>query len=61
MTAEFVKKYGEKTVEVGSLSHYLQGFSTIPGSAGFFQSTVSVDPKSNLVLGTGYLSQAHSQ
>ncbi len=26
----FVKS-GEKPVEVGSLSHYLQGFSTIPG------------------------------
>ena len=27
-------------VEVGSLSHYLQGFSTIPGGAGFLPSTV---------------------
>ena len=27
-------------VEVGSLSHYLQGFSTIPGGAGYFSSTV---------------------
>ncbi len=28
-------------VEVGSLSHYLQGFCTIPGGAGFQPSTVS--------------------
>ena len=27
-------------VEVGRLSHYLQGFSTIPGGAGFQPSTV---------------------
>ena len=27
-------------VEVGSFSHYLQGFSTIPGGAGFQPSTV---------------------
>ena len=27
-------------VEVGSLSHYLQGFITIPGGAGFLPSTV---------------------
>ena len=27
-------------VEVGSLSHYLQGFSTIPGGAGFQPSAV---------------------
>ena len=29
-------------VEVGSLSHYLHGFSTIPGGAGFQPSTVSL-------------------
>ena len=29
--------------EVGSLSHYLQGFSTIPGGAGVLPSTVSGD------------------
>ena len=29
-------------VEVGSLSHYLQGFSTIPGGAGFLPSTVGL-------------------
>ena len=29
-------------VEVGRLSHYLQGFSTIPGGAGFQPSTVLV-------------------
>ncbi len=29
-------------VEVGSLSHYLEGFSTIPGGAGFQLSTVSL-------------------
>ena len=27
-------------VEVGRLSHYLQGFSTIPGGAGILPSTV---------------------
>ena len=29
-------------VEVGSLSHSLEGFSTIPGGAGFLLSTVSL-------------------
>ncbi len=32
--------HGHTPVEVGSLSHSLQGFSTIPGGAGFQPSTV---------------------
>ena len=35
-----VQKSGDSPVELGSLSYYLQGFSTIPGGAGFLPSTV---------------------
>ncbi len=49
-------------VELGSWNPIIyKVLAPSQGSAGFFQSTVSVHPKSNLVFGTGYLSQAHSQ
>ena len=35
-------------VEVGGLSHYLQGFSTIPGGAGFLPSTVCQFPSAKI-------------
>ena len=35
-------------VDVDSLSHYLQGFSTIPGGAGFLPSTVLLEAFSNI-------------